>query len=58
MLVFSFLVTGKGIKKLHSGLILLQTLTFKPSTGLEKFHSGVFLKKVWRKIYKSPDLFG
>lgn len=36
MLVFSFLVTGKGIKKLHSGLILLQTLTFKPSTGLEK----------------------
>ncbi|KKB49782.1 hypothetical protein HMPREF1212_02941 [Parabacteroides sp. HGS0025] len=42
MLVFSFLVTGKGIKKLHSGLILLQTLTFEPSTGLEKFHSGVF----------------
>lgn len=42
MLVFSFLVTGKGIKKLHSDLILLQTLTFKASTGLEKIHSDVF----------------
>jgi len=51
MLVFSFLVTGKGIKKLHSGLILLQTLTFKPSTGLEKTFGKAPLK-----ILKSPNL--
>ena len=58
MLVFSFLVTGKGIKKLHSGLILLQTLTFKPSTGLEKFHSGVFWKRSGRKFIKVWTFLG
>jgi hypothetical protein len=51
MLVFSFLVTSKGIKKLHLGLILLQILTFDLQQALKKTFGKAPLK-----ILKGPNL--
>ena len=51
MLVFSFLVTGKGIKKLHLGLVLLQILKFNLLQALKKtFGKAPF------KILKSTNI--